>query len=149
MTLLLQSFSIALFCGAISALLSFAAFASGIVTAVEIHNDSSHPLELLGTGIDLNGAAPSSFSIAGGERRELKLAGPRAWFIYGWGPHKCRFAAQHSLQQRFAQSPHYNYLPVWTREAESIGERRAACKARLNKTLKAPPYSYSVKFSMS
>ncbi|NWB89890.1 hypothetical protein [Pseudomonas agarici] len=149
MILLLQSFSIALFCGAISALLSFTAFASGIVTAVEIHNDSSHPLELLGTGIDLNGAAPSSFSIAGGERRELKLAGPRAWFIYGWGPHKCHFAAQHSLQQRFAQSPHHNYLPVWTRQAESIGERPASCKARLNKTLKAPPYSYSVKFSMS
>ncbi|MFC3939569.1 MULTISPECIES: hypothetical protein [Pseudomonas] len=62
-----QSVSIALLCGALSALLSLAAFASGIVTAVEIHNDSSRTLALLGTGIDLNGAAPSSFAIAGGE----------------------------------------------------------------------------------
>jgi len=149
MTPVLQSLGLALCCAALSGLLSFAAFASGIVTAVEITNNSPQPLELLGTGLDLHGASPSSFSIASGERRELTLEGPRAWFIYGAGPRKCRFVAQHSLEQRFAQSPRPSYLPVWTRKAESIGERQASCKARLSKTLKAPPYSYSVKFSMS
>ncbi|WP_191485326.1 hypothetical protein [Pseudomonas sp. FEN] len=173
MTPLLQSISLALFCAAISALISLAAFASGasgrdtvspgvadpsrsspgvakkIVTSIEISNNSPEPLELLGTGLDLGGAAPSSFNIASGERRELILDGPRAWFIYGAGPRKCRFVAQHTLQERFAHAPRPNYLPIWIRKAESIGERHASCKARLSKTLKAPPYSYNVKFSMS
>ncbi len=172
MTPLLQSVSLALFCAVISALISLAAFASSdsgvdsfgpdtektdpskpdfsrIVTSIEISNDSPDALELLGTGLDLGGASPSSFNIASGERRELVLDGPRAWFIYGAGPRKCRFVAQHTLQERFAHTPRPNYLPIWIRKAESIGERQASCKARLSKTLKAPPYSYNVKFSMS
>ncbi|WP_338525942.1 hypothetical protein NUH87_10845 [Pseudomonas batumici] len=172
MTPLLQSVSLALFCAVISALISLAAFASStpavdtveadaatpgpstpgaskIVTSIEISNDSPDPLELLGTGLDLGGASPSSFNIASGERRELILDGPRAWFIYGAGPRKCRFVAQHTLLERFAHTQRPNYLPIWIRKAESIGERQASCKARLSKTLKAPPYSYNVKFSMS
>ncbi|NWA23786.1 hypothetical protein HX870_10935 [Pseudomonas gingeri] len=169
MTPLLQSISLALFCAVLSGLISLAAFASGvgtpesvatepdpsnarrskIVTSIEISNDTQGPLELLGTGLDLAGAAPSSFNIASGERRELVLDSPRAWFIYGAGPRKCRFVAQHTLQERFAQTQQPNYLPIWIRKAESIGERQASCKARLSKTLKAPPYSYNVKFSMS
>ncbi|WP_248807100.1 hypothetical protein [Pseudomonas sp. MWU13-2100] len=172
MTPLLQSISLTLLCAVLSGLISLAAFATGspdadtlgpgtpdpdtskpglfkIVTSIEISNDSPDPLELLGTGLDLRGAAPSSFNIASGERRELVLDGPRAWFIYGAGPRKCRFVAQHTLQERFAHTPRPNYLPIWIRNAESIGERQASCKARLSKTLKAPPYSYNVKFSMS
>lgn len=152
MPYLLQVLGIALSCAALSGLLSFAAYAmppeaSGTVT-VEISNDSAQPLELLGTGVDLQGAPVSSFSIASGERRKLHLAGSRAWFIYGAGPRKCRFVAQQALKQRFSGLEHTSYLPVWTRQAESIGEHQASCKARLSKTLKAPPYSYSVNFSM-
>ncbi|QXI29838.1 hypothetical protein [Pseudomonas vanderleydeniana] len=147
-----QFLGVALSCAALCGLLSFAAYASApqalATLTVEISNESPQPLELLGTGLDLQGAPVSSFSIASGERRELHLEGQRAWFIYGSGPRKCRFVAQHSLKQRFTDSEHTSYLPVWSRQAESIGERTASCKARLSKTLKAPPYSYSVKFSM-
>ena len=171
MTPLLQSISLALLCAVLSGLISLTAFATGspaispvesgasepdpskqglskIVTSIEISNDSPDALELLGTGLDLDGASPSSFNIASGERRELVLDGPRAWFIYGAGPRKCRFVAQHTLQERFANTQRPNYLPIWIRKAESIGEHQASCRARLSKTLKAPPYSYNVKFSM-
>ncbi|SDR95192.1 hypothetical protein NLK61_06390 [Pseudomonas fuscovaginae UPB0736] len=152
MPYLLQVLGIALSCAVLSSLLSYAAYAMppdvpGIVT-VEIRNDSAQPLELLGTGLDLQGAPVASFAIASGERRKLHLTGSKAWFIYGSGPRKCRFVAQHALKQRFSGPEHSSYLPVWTRQAESIGEHQASCKARLSKTLKAPPYSYSVKFSM-
>ncbi|WP_248794512.1 DUF4523 domain-containing protein [Pseudomonas sp. MWU13-2105] len=172
MTPLLQSISLALFCAMLSGLISLTAFATGspgtehfgsgasepdpakpglskIITSIEISNNSPEALELLGTGLDLAGASPSSFNIASGESRELVLDGPRAWFIYGAGPRKCRFVAQHRLQERFAHTQRPNYLPIWIRKAESIGERQASCRARLSKTLKAPPYSYNVKFSMS
>ncbi|KPA88409.1 hypothetical protein PF66_04769 [Pseudomonas asplenii] len=148
----MQLLGVALSCAALSGLLSFAAYAAGTepsaTVIVEISNESPQPLELLGTGLDLKGAPVSNFSIASGERRELRLEGPRAWFIYGSGPRKCRFVAQHSLKQRFTDSEHTSYLPTWSRQAESIGEHAASCKARLSKTLKVPPYSYSVKFSM-